>query len=64
MKKDNIAEKFANVLDSGHRLIVPSCPANILIAYKPTMEFIRNMEFTIGSRFVELIQIGQFQFIP
>ncbi|KAJ3272681.1 von Willebrand factor A domain-containing protein 8 [Terramyces sp. JEL0728] len=50
VKKDNTAEKFANVLDSGHKLIVPSSPSNILIAYKPTMEFIRNMEFTVGSR--------------
>lgn len=44
------ADRFENVIETGHRQIVVSSPSNILIAYQPTLEFMTGMEKKIMMR--------------
>lgn len=44
------ADRFSSDIKSGHRLLIASKPANILVVYKPTLNFMNNMEKGITVR--------------
>ncbi|KAI8614367.1 Sec8 exocyst complex component-specific domain-containing protein [Chytriomyces sp. MP71] len=43
-----IVDKYANVVSTGHRLLINPDPYNVLIAFKPTMSFVKKIEFMIS----------------
>jgi exocyst complex component 4 len=45
-----IADKFTNVIESGHKLLVTPSSSNILVSFKPTIEFMRSLERSIKMR--------------
>lgn len=44
------AEKIANVIQSGHKVLITPSSANILVSFKPTIEFMRDMEKSISMK--------------
>ncbi|KAJ3037904.1 hypothetical protein HDV00_001248 [Rhizophlyctis rosea] len=47
-----IIDKYASVVATGHRLLVAPDAQNVLVAYKPTCEFIKDVEASIAARYV------------
>lgn len=45
-----VVDKYANVVATGHKLLVRPDPSNILVAFKPTIEFNEQMELFIGLK--------------
>jgi exocyst complex component 4 len=45
-----VEEADAGVVESGHRQLVASNPSNILVAYKPTLNFMAQLETKLGMR--------------
>ncbi|KAJ3373708.1 hypothetical protein HDU91_006037 [Kappamyces sp. JEL0680] len=43
-------DRFTNVIESGHKLLITSNASNILIAYRPTLDFMFSLERKIGMR--------------
>jgi exocyst complex component 4 len=43
-------DKFTNVIESGHQLLVPPDASNILVSFKPTIEFMMKIENLIGTK--------------
>ncbi|KAI8925799.1 Sec8 exocyst complex component-specific domain-containing protein [Entophlyctis helioformis] len=50
-----VVDKYASVVATGHTLLVRPQSSNILVAFKPTLQFNEKLEATVGVRF------GQFQ---
>ena len=45
-----MSDKFTNVIESGHKLLVTPSSSNILVSFKPTIEFMRTLEKSIRMR--------------
>jgi exocyst complex component 4 len=45
-----LADRYDDVIEGGHRKLVNSSPSYILLSYRSTLEFMRNMEHKIGLR--------------
>ncbi|KAI9334954.1 Sec8 exocyst complex component-specific domain-containing protein [Obelidium mucronatum] len=45
-----IVDKYANVVSTGHRLLISPDPYNVLIAFKPTMSFVRKIEDMVSRK--------------
>lgn len=57
-----IADKYASSVEATHNLLVMATPANILIAFRPTSEFMQKMEEVLGEGyFIYNHSTGHFQ---
>ncbi|KAJ3012377.1 UNVERIFIED_CONTAM: hypothetical protein HDU68_001241 [Siphonaria sp. JEL0065] len=45
-----IVDKYANVVSTGHRLLISPDPYNVLIAFKPTMSFVTKIENMVSGK--------------
>ncbi|KAJ3252851.1 hypothetical protein HDU77_004892 [Chytriomyces hyalinus] len=45
-----IVDKYANAVTAGHRLLISPDPYNVLIAFKPTMNFVQKIEYMISHQ--------------
>ncbi|KAJ3075448.1 hypothetical protein HDU98_008066 [Podochytrium sp. JEL0797] len=46
-----IVDKYANVVTTGHKLLISPDPYNVLIAFKPTMAFVVKIEKMISQKY-------------
>ncbi|KAI8894398.1 Sec8 exocyst complex component-specific domain-containing protein [Globomyces pollinis-pini] len=48
--KISLNDKFSKVNETSHKILINPTPSNIIIAYKPAMEFVSNMELSVASK--------------
>ncbi|KAJ3120619.1 hypothetical protein HK100_012724 [Physocladia obscura] len=53
-----VVDKYANVVTTGHRLLISPDPYNVLIAFNPTMAFVQKIEKMISNH------TGSESFVP
>ncbi|KAJ3390185.1 hypothetical protein HDU84_007881 [Entophlyctis sp. JEL0112] len=56
LSSSGVVDKYATTESTGHRLLIRPDPYNVLIAFKPTMNFVERMENAISFKHVKCQQ--------